>query len=259
MNLQVLPLKILATRAVVMNRMDYSTYLTSITKEELDRLDILAGDFKVQASKLIIEAVYDGKKLPSDDWEYLKSCFNLPKLFTKVIERTKEFSIVEFKSGQRDWTMGNVWWKKRMLVNKGKLYFSSDNGWDRWIHTEDFIEDGKLVNVIKNFKMHKGKMVLSLDFRMSLTTDKEGNIIWNLIWSAPHRGVKITKVVRAVRGKLLLNFLGKRVFVNISNVRVLKAIRSWKSAQTCKRCLYYFILFAFLIFGLLMLLAPQVL
>ena len=86
MNLQVQPLKILATRDVVMNRMDYSTYLTSTTKEELDRLDFLAGDFKVQASKLMIEAIYDGKKLPSDDWEYLKSCFHLPKFLTKVIE-----------------------------------------------------------------------------------------------------------------------------------------------------------------------------
>ena len=63
MNFQVQPLKVLATREVVMNRMDYSTYLTSTTKEELDRLDILAGDFKVQASKLMIEAVIDGKKL----------------------------------------------------------------------------------------------------------------------------------------------------------------------------------------------------
>ena len=72
-------------------------------QEELDSLDFLAGDFKVQASKLMIEAVIDGKKLPSDDWEYLKSCFSLPKLLTKVIERTKvQFSIVELKNGQRD-------------------------------------------------------------------------------------------------------------------------------------------------------------
>ena len=107
-----------------MNRMDYSTYLTSTTKEELDSLDFLAGDFKVQASKLMIEAVIDGKKLPSDDWEYLKSCFSLPKLLTKVIERTKvQFSIVEIKNAQRNWTMGNEWWKKKMLVNKGKFYF----------------------------------------------------------------------------------------------------------------------------------------
>ena len=61
MNLQVQPLKILAMREVIMNRMDYSTYLTGTTKKELDRLDMLAGDFKVQASKLTFEAVRDGK------------------------------------------------------------------------------------------------------------------------------------------------------------------------------------------------------
>ena len=43
MNFQVQPLKVLATREVVMNRMDYSTFLTSTTKDELDRLDNLGS------------------------------------------------------------------------------------------------------------------------------------------------------------------------------------------------------------------------
>ena len=47
MNLQVLPLKILATRQVLMDRMDYSTYVTGMTKLELDRLDVLVGDFRL--------------------------------------------------------------------------------------------------------------------------------------------------------------------------------------------------------------------
>ena len=62
MNFQVQPLKVLATREVVMNRMDYSTFLTSTTKDELDRLDNLGGTFKVQSSKLTIDAVYNGQK-----------------------------------------------------------------------------------------------------------------------------------------------------------------------------------------------------
>ena len=56
MNLQVLPLKVLATREVVMKRLDYSTYLTSVTKEELDRMDKIKGSYKIQSSKLTIEA-----------------------------------------------------------------------------------------------------------------------------------------------------------------------------------------------------------
>ena len=38
MNLQVQPLKVLATREVVMNKMDYSTFLGGTTKDELDKL-----------------------------------------------------------------------------------------------------------------------------------------------------------------------------------------------------------------------------
>ena len=97
MNFQVQPLKVLATREVVMNRMDYSTFLTGTTKDELDRLDVdnLAGTFKVQSSKLTIEAVYNGQRLPSENWEYFKECFNLPPLLIKIIEDTEEFNIHE--------------------------------------------------------------------------------------------------------------------------------------------------------------------
>ena len=62
MNLQVLPLKVLATRVVVMQRMDYSTYLTGTTKDELDKLDKLAGRYKMHSSKMVIEAL-DNEKL----------------------------------------------------------------------------------------------------------------------------------------------------------------------------------------------------
>ena len=89
MNFQVQPLKVLATREVVMNRMDYSTFLTSTTKDELDRLDNLGGTFKVQSSKLTIDAVYNGQRLPSENWGYFKECFNLPPLLIKIIEIQK--------------------------------------------------------------------------------------------------------------------------------------------------------------------------
>ena len=51
MNLQVLPLKMLVSREVVKRRMDYSSYLNGTAKEELDRLDKLAGDFRIGSSK----------------------------------------------------------------------------------------------------------------------------------------------------------------------------------------------------------------
>ena len=81
------------------------------------------------------------------------------------------------------------------MGNGSKLNFSRD----RWGLSESFIEDGKIVNTSKKYKMDNGKMILTLNVRDSITTDKEGNIIWNFMWSAPQRGVKITKIVRAVR------------------------------------------------------------
>ena len=150
MNLQVLLLKILATRQVVMDRMDYSTYVAGMTKLELDRLDVLVGDFRLQDSKLTIEALYNGQRLPSDDWQYLKSCFKLPTALISFIEDTHEFRIVELKDGPRDWAMryANASWKHRMLINRGKFKFSRTG----WGHSEDFIEDGKVVNVTKTYK-----------------------------------------------------------------------------------------------------------
>ena len=71
MNLQVLSLKVLATRQVVKNRLNYSTYLNGTVKDELDRLDRIEGIFRIQASKLTIEAHYKGTRLP-DDWEIFK-------------------------------------------------------------------------------------------------------------------------------------------------------------------------------------------
>ena len=85
LQVQPLPLKVLATREVVMNKMDYSTYLTGTTKDELDKLDKLAGRYKIQSSNMVIEAL-DNEKLwkisqnsyvkPVNDWEYLKECLH---------------------------------------------------------------------------------------------------------------------------------------------------------------------------------------
>ena len=59
---QPLQLKVLATREVIMNKMDYSTYLTGTTKDELDKLDKLAGRYKIQSSNMVNEAL-DNEKL----------------------------------------------------------------------------------------------------------------------------------------------------------------------------------------------------
>ena len=198
MNIQVQPLKVLATREVVMNRMDYSTFLTSTTKDELDRLDNLGGTFKVQSSKLTIDAVYNGQRLPSENWEYFKECFNLPPLLIKIIEDTKDFNIVERgRPGFWFFSFFGHSMTKDMRTNRGELKQRDQAG--LLGQDDDFIEDGTLVSVKKNYKMINLKMEFIQNIRDSITLDKHGNLIWNYMWSNPYKNIKITKVVSAVR------------------------------------------------------------
>ena len=215
MNLQVLPLKVLATREVVMKRLDYSTYLTGITKEELDRLDKLKGIYKIQSSKLTIEAHYNGKRLPSDDWEYFKECMQgrkMPANVVKFIEGSSEFTIHETKGWLRTWeVLDKLYLRREFLTWRGHV--SSEMG--RWSYLDEFIEDGKLVGVVKGFEMDQGKMELVFDCRDSITTDKEGIIVREFMWSQPEHNIKITKVMwacRLQRDGLLNSLLDKLIF-----------------------------------------------
>ena len=70
-----------------------------------------------------------------------------------------------------------------MMINRGKLKFNLHTGWS---HLGDFTQDGKVVNVAMNYKLDNGEMIRTLDFQDSITTDQEGNIIWNC-------GVRLTE------------------------------------------------------------------
>ena len=198
MNLQVLSLKVLATREVMMKRIDYSTYLTGITKEELDRLDKLKGIYRIQSSKLTIEA-FDGKSMPSDDWEYFKECMQgtkMPANVVKFIEGSSKFTIEETRGELRTWVVRDKLYMSREFL-RGRGQVSSEMG--QWTYWNEFIEDGKLVGVVKGFVMDNGKMELAFDCRDSITTDKEGIIVREFMWSQPQDNIKITKVIKAYR------------------------------------------------------------
>ena len=86
---------------------------------------------------------------------------------------------------------------------------------DNWTYSDDFIEDGKLVDVVKGFVMDNGKMELAFDCRDSITTDKEGIIVREFMWSQPKHNIKITKVMwacRLQRDEILNSLLGKLNF-----------------------------------------------
>ena len=222
MNLQVLSLRVLATRQVVKNRLNYltfylilsysilsktsknrlnySTFLNGTAKDELDGLDRVEGSFRIQASKITIEAHYKGKRLPSDDWGTFKECFNnhLPSGLIKFIEGDERFNIVERKDERltRTWFLSDVDGSlKSLLYSKGELV--QMNG--ALVHFDDFIEDGWFLKVQKAFKMHNGKMELVFHCQDSLTTNKQGNVLRRYMWSVPNKDIKVTKVMWALR------------------------------------------------------------
>ena len=196
MNLQVLPLKVLVSREVVRNKMDYSTFLNDTFKEELDRLDWLAGDFRIQASKLVIRASFEGSAIkPSDDIQKLKTKF-MPESLIDFIDGMEKFKIVEkVKGGRRTWTYCDV--------NGVSKDLSKADYWEEtsseFVHREDFIENGWIVNVTKASAMLKGKMTFWLEVYDAFTIDKEGNLLRKFIWRNPHRDITVTKIHKSIR------------------------------------------------------------
>ena len=232
MVIQVQPLKVLVTRQVVRNRMDYFTYLNGTAKDELDDLDWIIGKFRIMRSKVTIEAHHndtinksinasiDQSQWPSEDWENFKECFgnNLPRGLVKFIEgtRRREFTITDSKDGLRTWLLYDVdGWKKTLLAkDRDGLRLNAveapypqvnpiqsnpqESGW--WGHFDDIIEDGWLVRTKKGYEAKNGKMKLGYESRDSMSIDIQGNgILRNIMWSLPNKDIKVTMVMWAIR------------------------------------------------------------
>ena len=200
MNLQVESLKVLVTRQVVLNRMDYSTFLNGTVKDELDGLERLEGKYRIQASRLCIEGLHGGKVLPQDDWKYFKECFGnrVPTGLVNIIEGKKGFTIANSKNGPRTWIIADVnGWKTRVLLTVRGCSRLQESG--KWGHFDNFIEDGWLVNTIKVWDIDNGKPILDVDLRDSITVNREGNVLRVFMWSAPDQGLKVTKAMLACR------------------------------------------------------------
>ena len=194
MNLQVLPLKVLVSREVVRNKMDYSTFLNGTLKEELDRLDKLAGDFRIEDSRVVID---EGKGLSSDNWQEEKT--KMPQRIIRFVESNEDFSIFEkMNNGGRTWTINDLSDTETDLLSDMSSWEEIDGV---WVYHEDFIEDGRLVGFAKVSEVYNGKRSLSLDFYHSVTADKQGNLTRRLIFDVPILGIKITKDILAVRIK----------------------------------------------------------
>ena len=96
----VLPLKVLATRNVIRERMDYKDCLGGKAREALDRLAKFEGKFFIDTSEL--EVLWRGEKLSEEEWQYMKS--RLPTGVISFLDGKQEFSVLEKtgRSGERE-------------------------------------------------------------------------------------------------------------------------------------------------------------
>ena len=203
MNLQVLPLKVLVSRQVIKDRMDYTDYLAGKTKSEMDMLDRLDGRFQVHASELIVDLGGDKVLLDElDEWQIPSS---LMKFFRW--HGSAEISIVETSSSEaRTWVISDVDGsiKRFHLRSRGWMPQTPSN---YWIHVDDFIEDRKLISARKVFAMVDGQVDrdgprwakvdkgLVMEYVDSYSMDKKGNLVREFICSIPIANIKITKVM----------------------------------------------------------------
>ena len=89
----VLPLKVLATREVIRERMAYKDYLGGNVREELDRLNGFEGKFLIDTSEMMVKR--EGKNLSKEEWRYMKR--RMPTDVISFLNGKKDFHIVERK------------------------------------------------------------------------------------------------------------------------------------------------------------------
>ena len=188
MNIQVLPLKVLVTREVVKRKMDYSTYLNGTAKEELDKLDKLAGNFRIEDVRLTIDGC---------SWQDLKKKAQMPKWVMNILEGKPDFSIVEkMINGMRTWIVRSANGMEKDLLLDTDFW---EETFDLWTNRESFIEDGAIVKLTKVSKMYKGEWILCLSLYHSFTIDQQGKLVRRFIIDRPHLGIRVTKDILAVR------------------------------------------------------------
>ena len=196
MNLQVLPLRVLVSRQVIRDRMDYTDYLAGKTRSEMDILDRLAGRFVVEDSELTVQRFLGGEKLSADEVQAKR--IKISREYKKFLDGTADISIAETPSpGARIWIVTDVdgvQKRFRMTSNSGEKRLRRGC----W-HMDDFIENGKLMTVRKGSKVEDGKLVLKSVYRDSFSINKQGNLVRKFTCSLPTIGIKIKKVMLALR------------------------------------------------------------
>ena len=191
MPLQVLTLRVLATRQVLRERLDYKEHLVGNTRLELDTLDRLPGRFLVREAEVVVERLNEaGKAVDKDTWKTLVS-----RRMLRFLEGKGEFLIEENEGVKRTWVIEDFNFPF-FTSHIGDHTYSSN-----WVHYDTYIEDGKLVLAMKIFRPVEGKMILLCDLLDSFILDDQENVVRKFVYKDFTFGsmVKVTKKMRALR------------------------------------------------------------
>ena len=192
MPLQVLDLRVLATRQVLREKLDYKEHLVGNTKLELDTLDRLPGRFLVREAEVVVERLnQEGREVPKDVWTSLVS-----RRMLRFLEGKGEFLIEENEGVKRTWNIEDFNFPF-FTSHIGDHTYSSSN----WVHHDTYIEDGMLVLAMKMFRPVDGRMILLCDLLDSFVLDSQENDVRKFVFKDFTFGsmVKVTKNMRALR------------------------------------------------------------
>ena len=182
-------LKVLVTRTVIRERMDYKNYLGGKVKEELDSFDRLAGKFRIYNNKLEVER--DGKKVSDEEWENVK--LRLPSFMISFLDGKEEFTIFErSKPEKRKWTLQDKDGFLKRLYLSSHVVKKKDGCIQRG---QQFIRDGALFMFVAQFDP-KGKLLFV--WRDKFFIDDKG-IFRTTRWELPLLEIKIKKEMWTLR------------------------------------------------------------
>ena len=192
---EVMSLKVLATRKVIKERMDYKDYLGGRVKEEMDWLERLQGTFLVDRTEVEVTRLWETleTKKVRKHWNFLRK--RLPTEVLAFLEGKKEFSISETaKSEKREWDLQDVDGSSKRFQLSNSMRVAEDDG--GWKYQEELIKDGILIKWYGKYDSKGREMICELD---CFYVDKEERIKRVIKWELPFINVKIAQWMWCIR------------------------------------------------------------
>ena len=177
MKFQVLPLRVLASREVVRERLDYKEHLVGATRDELDNLEKLSGRFKEIGAETVVKTLdEEGEELQEVGKEVLVLWQPLTELKAEndiiIEENNEEKRGWHFKDNGSGLEMDTQSWMDTHWIESF------------WANFDNYIEDGELVLPVKifgwegNYELRTKKYFVRIERTDSFSLDSKQNLVW---------------------------------------------------------------------------------